>query len=214
MSVMSRPLPLLLALLPLAACGTANRGLESVHQPVVQRSDYAIDVAAGPAGLAPGEQQRLGGWMDAMRLSYGDSVAIDDPNGLARAAHEDVQAVAARYGLLVADAAPVTGAPVAPGTVRVVVSRTRASAPGCPDHSRMNDPNFDAHTGSDYGCATNTNLAAMIANPADLVRGAPGVPGYENETAARAIGTLRAAKPTGEGGGWLKGKGESAGGKQ
>ena len=125
-----------------------------------------------------------------------------------------MQAVAARYGLLVGDAAPVTGAPVAPGTVRVVVSRTRASVPGCPDHSRMNDPNFNAHTGSDYGCSINANLAAMVANPADLVRGTAGTLAYEGDTAARAIRTLRAAKPTGDGGTWLKGKGETAGGKQ
>lgn len=214
MSVISRRLPLLLALLPLAACGTANRGLEPIHQPVVQRSDYAIDMAASTAGLAPGEQQRLGGWMEAMRVGYGDRVAIDDSAGVARAAHEDVQAVAARYGLLVADDAPPTGAPVAAGMVRVVVSRTRAFVPGCPDHSRMNDPNYNAHTGSDYGCATNTNLAAMVANPADLVRGATGTLAYEGDTAARAIGSLRAAKPTGEGGGWLKGKSDKSGGKQ
>ncbi|KQT31725.1 pilus assembly protein CpaD [Sphingomonas sp. Leaf412] len=208
-----RPLPLFLLLAPLAACGTSNRGLESVHQPVVQRSDYAIDVATQSGALAPGEAQRLGGWMEAMRLGYGDVVALDDPNGTGRGAHDDVQAVAARYGLLVGAAAPVTNGPIAPGTVRIVVSRTRAIVPGCPDHSRMNDPNFNAHTASNYGCASNTNLAAMVANPADLVRGQPGALAYEGRTGTRAIGMLRAATPTGEGGGWLKGKAESAGGK-
>ena len=38
--------------LMLAACagGTKNRGLESVHQPVVQRTDYVIDVATAGYG--------------------------------------------------------------------------------------------------------------------------------------------------------------------
>ena len=43
----------------------------------------------------------------------------------------DVAQIASRYGLLLSDEAPVTGSPVAPGTVRIVVSRTRASVPGC-----------------------------------------------------------------------------------
>ena len=122
--------PLLLTALAastaLAACGTPNRGLESVHQPVVSRQDYAFDVAIGPDGLAAGEQQRLGGWMEALHVGYGDTVALDNPFGGGGAAAADVAAVAAQRGLLVADAAPVTGAPIAPGTLRVVVTRARA----------------------------------------------------------------------------------------
>ena len=65
----------------LGACGgTVNRGLESVHQPVVSRSDYTLDVATSGNRLAPGEAQRLAGWMASMRLGYGARVAIDDPN--------------------------------------------------------------------------------------------------------------------------------------
>jgi pilus assembly protein CpaD len=209
--------PFLLAALAattlLAGCGTPNRGLESVHQPVVSRTDYVIDVQTADAGLADGEAKRLRGWMDAMRLGYGDAIAIDDPrsDGAARA---DVAAVAAGYGLLLSDGAPVTAAQVAPGTIRVIVSRTKATVPGCPDYTRMSGTNFDSHTGSNQGCAINGNLAAMIANPGDLVRGAPGATGqYDAESATRAITTLRDAKPTGEGGGWLKGKSESTGGK-
>ena len=31
----------------LAACGTQNRGVESVHQPVVSKSNYVLDVNSG-----------------------------------------------------------------------------------------------------------------------------------------------------------------------
>lgn len=196
----------------LAGCGTSNRGMESYHQPVVQRTDYAFDVQAGGDGLAPGEAQKLDGWLQAMRIGYGDTVAVDGADGSGRA-REDIAQVAARYGLLLAEQAPVTNAPVAPGTARVVVSRTSASVPGCPDYSRMYQPNFNQHASSNYGCATNSNLAAMIANPADLVRGAPGSGGYDAAAGTRAIAELRAAKPTGEGGTWVKSKAE-AGGKK
>ena len=203
MSFTPRPLLLFALVAPalLSACGgTANRGVESVHQPVVQRTDYAIDVATDAGRLRSGESQRLGGWMEAMRLGYGDYVSLDDPNAAGAGVRDDVQAVAARYGLLVGDAAAVTGAPVAPGTVRVVVSRTRASVPGCPDYSRMGETNFNAHTGSDYGCASNSNLAAMVANPADLVRGQAGAIDLGDETGGRAINARRRADPLGAGG--------------
>lgn len=205
--------PLLLAALAsaslLSACGTPNRGLESVHQPVVSRQDYAFDVAIGADGLAPGEQQRLGGWMETLRAGYGDTIALDNPYGGAGNAAADVAAVAARYGLLLAEAAPVTGAPIAPGTLRVVLSRARAHVPSCPDYSRMYEPNFNAHTGSNYGCATNTNLAAMVADPNDLVRGARTDATSDALTGTRAITALREHEPTGQGGVWVKSKAEA-----
>lgn len=204
---------LALVALPLGGCGAVNRGVESVNQPVVTRTDYAFDVQAGPGGLAPGEAQRLRGWLDALRLGYGDSVAIDDPAGAGSAARSDVAAAAARYGLLLAADAPVTGAPVAPGTLRIVVSRTRAAVPSCLDGRRNVEPAFDYNNTTDYGCAINTNLAAMVANPADLVRGATGSGDYDAQWGTRAITTLRAATPTGNGGASLKGQSEATGNK-
>ena len=76
-------LPLIAVALALAGCGTSNRGMESVHQPVVQRTDYVIDLASAGAGLAAGEQERLDGWFRSIGLAYGDRVAIDDPTGTA-----------------------------------------------------------------------------------------------------------------------------------
>ncbi len=51
----------LIALVALAACGgTKNRGLESVHQPVVHRTDYVYDVPA--SGLSVADREGLDGW--------------------------------------------------------------------------------------------------------------------------------------------------------
>ncbi|WBH16773.1 CpaD family pilus assembly lipoprotein [Sphingomonas radiodurans] len=204
---------LLLAVAPamlVAGCsGTKNRGLESVHQPVVSRADYAFDVGAGPGGLAPGENQRLAGWMGSLRVGYGDRIAVDDPSR-DPGTRADVAATAARYGLLVSDDAPVTAAPIAPGTVRVVVSRAKASVPGCPDYSRM-QPSYDAQTSSNHGCSINSNLATMVASPTDLVRGEGNVGVYDPAVGTRAINSFRKAEPTGAGGTAVKA--ESAGGK-
>ena len=205
---------LLLAAMPamlVTGCGgTQNRGMESVHQPVVSRTDYAFDVGTGPRGLTPGEVQRLGGWMGSLQIGYGDRIAIDDPSR-DPTTRADVAAAAARHGLIVSDDAPITAAPIAPGTVRVVISRSRASVPGCPDYSRMVQPDYEAHTSSNHGCAINSNLAAMVASPSDLVRGNPGSGVYDAATGTRAITSFRSAVPTGAGGTAVKA--ESVGGQ-
>ena len=45
-----------------------------------------------------------------------------------------------------------------------------ATAPACPDWSKPEADEPDNTTSSNLGCATEANLAAMIANPADLVK--------------------------------------------
>ena len=202
---MSKHLAILAGTLPaflLAGCGSpnANRGLESVHQPVVSRSDFALDLQTACNGLAPGEVERLDGWMRSLNLGYGDRVYVASADGYATGAREDVAGEAARFGLLLSDSAPVTPGSVEPGTVRVVVTRMRASVPGCPDYTIPDQPNFDAHTASNFGCAMNSNLAAMIARPEDLVRGQPGADTSDPNTAMKAIKTFREAPPTGAAG--------------
>lgn len=205
--------PLLLApALLLSACGSYNGGVESVHQPVVQRSDYVFDLQASDYGLAPGEGERLAGWMQSMQLRYGDRVAIDDGAG-GTTARTEIAAEAGRYGILLSDRAPVTVGQIAPGTVRVVITRMSASVPGCPDHSREYQPDFSASTSSDYGCALNSNLARMVADPADLVRGVAGSPTSDPATSGKAVNALRSAAPTGAGGTVVKTVSVGGGGK-
>ncbi|MBB3346837.1 MULTISPECIES: CpaD family pilus assembly lipoprotein [unclassified Sphingomonas] len=206
--------PLLLAALalavPLAGCNS-YRGVESIHQPVVSRSDYALDVQTTSDGLAPGEPERLRGWLDALRLGYGDTVALDQDGAENGGARADVAAIAGRYGLRLAEAAPIAGAAIAPGTARVTVSRTTAAVTSCTPQSNRGILNFDSHTSGNYGCAVNGNLAAMVANPSDLVRGVADSSGYDNVTGGKAIAASRRAVLTGGGGAAVKS--ESTGGK-
>lgn len=199
------------ALLVTACAGTQNRGLESVHQPVVSRADYALDVATSGPELAAGEEQRLAGWMSSLRVGYGDRVAIDDPAPYGAGVHDAVARQVAHFGLLVSDDAPVTNAPIQPGTIRVVVTRMKARVPGCPDYSRNSATDFESNTSSNYGCSSNATLAAIIANPADLVLGQAGTGVADQVASAKAIDSFRKATPSGAGGTAIKT--ESAGGK-
>ncbi|MET3827444.1 pilus assembly protein CpaD [Sphingomonas sp. PvP055] len=201
-SIATGLLPALLpALLLVSGCaGTQNRGLESVHQPVVSRTSYAFDVTTTPDGLAPGERQRLAGWMASLRVGYGDSIAVESADGDGGAIRDTVAAETARYGLLLANDVPLTDTPVPPGTARIVVTRMSAKVPGCPDFSRVRSPEFESNTSSNQGCAVNSNIAAMVANPGDLVHGQVTRPITDQATSNRAIDAYRKAVPTGNGG--------------
>lgn len=201
---MNRPFAAAIALslgLSLTACGgmPSNRGLESLRQPVVERSNFTLDLNTGSGGLSIPEQRRLADWFETLDLKYGDRVSIDDPLD-SGATREAIAALAARHGLLVSEGAPVTEGFVDPGRARVVVTRSRASVPGCPDWSGHMAANYNNATNGNYGCAVNGNLAAMVADPEHLIHGATGTGETVVMSSTKAIDIYREAKPTGAGG--------------
>ena len=210
----SRPLGTAIALslgFALAGCGgiPTNRTVESVRQPVVERTNYTLDLASGSGGLSYPEQGRLAGWFEAMDLRYGDRITIDDPLDSA-ATRSAVEAIAARNGLMVSGKAPVTDGYVNAGTVRIVVTRSSAHVPGCPDWSKNSHFNPNNATSSNYGCAVNGNLASMVANPEHLIKGEKGQSDTLIMSSTKAIDSYREQAPTGQQG--LKAAATSGGG--
>jgi pilus assembly protein CpaD len=199
-----------------AACGldshdgpltpVSNPSLTSVNQPVVSRTDYVLDLSTG-GGLSPAEQSRLNAWFGSLQLGYGDRVYVDggyaDPQ-----ARDDVARIAGGYGLLLSEGAPVLAGAPQPGTVRVVVSRSVASVPGCPI---WEDPQIgqSTRTSTNYGCAINSNIAQMVADPNDLVLGqtGPGVVDGRDDAAVKAIKGYRDRALSGAGGTAVKAEG-------
>jgi pilus assembly protein CpaD len=187
-----------LACSALAACNTPNvpqQGVNPVNVPVVTTADYVFDAAAPSGALAPGEAERLNGWFQGLGLGYGDAVYVDGP--YAPSAQEQVATIAGQYGLLVQPGAPVTAGAVQPGSVRVVVSRRRAEVPGCPNWSYPSNPNLENRTMSNFGCGVNSNIAAMVADPVDLIHGREGSAAIDAATAAKAVQYYRNAPPSG-----------------
>lgn len=192
--------------LGLGACTSNSRGpltaannpsLYSVHQPVVQHTNFVLDLDASGDGLSASERSRLIGWFEGIELRYGDQIFVEEPRDYpSPGARADVGQVLGEYGMLMQNGAPITNGNVAPGTVRVIASRATASVPNCPN---WNDPSLapSTNTSANYGCAVNSNLAAMVADPNDLVRGRQGSVNGSGNTATRAVRVYRERQPTG-----------------
>lgn len=194
----------------MAGCASGPRGpvtaannpsLYSVHQPVVERTDFVLVLDASGDQLSLNERARLAGWFETIELRYGDRIYVEEardyPSAGARSA---VAAVAAEYGMLVQPgSAPVVAGHTGPGTIRVIASRAVAAVPSCPDWGEEQALST-VRTSTNFGCATNSNLAAMIADPNDLVLGREGSGNGGAQTANRAIRVYRDRQPTGASG--------------
>jgi pilus assembly protein CpaD len=207
-SLMSRTLTLAaVSILGLAVAGCAsqprhgltpanNTSVYSLHQPVVEHTNFVLDVNAAGDRVSEAELERLAGWFDSIELRYGDKLSIDDGGAFSNGARADVARLLSEYGLVLQEGSPVTQGAVPQGSIRVVASRSSASVAGCPN---WEDPGIESptRTGTNYGCATNANLAAMIADPDDLIRGRDASGNGTSTTAGRAIRAYREGQPTG-----------------
>ncbi len=189
--------------LALAGCGgiPTNRSMNSVHQPVVEKVNYALDVGTSGNGLAYGEQSRVADWFTAMGARYGDRIYVEDP-GSNPGTRSAVEAIASRFGLSLSEGTPATEGYLDKDHARIVLVRSKASVPGCPNWSSNSDFNPGNGLSGNYGCAVNSNLAAMVANPEDLVHGATGDTTVSVRS-TKAIEAYRTAAPSGQGGAQL-----------
>ena len=167
----------------------ADRGVNPVNVPVVSRSDYVFDVSAPGGSLAASDSARLDGWFNTLGIGYGDSIYVDGPE--AYSARNDVARVAGKYGMLVNEGSPITAGAVPPGMVRIVVVRSVASVPGCPNWDTPAQPNYNNRSMSNLGCSVNANLIAQVANPEDLVRGRAAASAGDVIAGAKAINLYR-----------------------
>lgn len=175
----------------LAACQSGSVPSPEVgmtHVPTVTRTIMTHDMPyqAG-GGFSSGEIERLNQWLDSVEVRYGDRLAVDNPAGSGAAIRENMVAgVLAQRGLMLAEHAPPTSPALTSGTARFVLVRSVASVPECPDFTRKSNPEYSASKMSNYGCATISNLAAMIADPNDLVSGKTHA-GVSAERAVKAV---------------------------
>lgn len=139
----------------------------------VTRSPDEMLLAVHASGLSERQNQALEGFASRWRETSGRQVTIDAPSGDGRAASRTVLAIEERLqslgvspGLmrLATYDQPAGAEPV----VKIGFTRFEAEGPKCGRDWKEFTKTADNTVNSNFGCAVTANLAAMIANPADL----------------------------------------------
>lgn len=150
------------------------------HPIIVSEQEQTLDVpvAAGDSGLTAGIKETVRGFADRYRQSASGTVRILVPAGSANAA---AASIAARkiHKVLVARGVPgnrIVTVPYAAGTgygdapVRLSYYATAAHTTPCGTWPEdLVTDTSENRSYDNFGCATQSNLAAQIANPTDLI---------------------------------------------
>lgn len=178
-----RTAPAFVVLLLLGACGPADlpAPVEADHRIAVTtaRFDHAV-----PAGVDEAALAGLDAFLARNGVGYGDRIRLDGGRAEDRAAvamHLADRLLPAEFG---AEPGP------AAGPVRVAVLRPVAQPPRCGNWS--GDPTGTTHNQGfpPLGCATQANLAAMLADPSDAL-GGDGLDPANGENPARWVRAYR-----------------------
>ncbi|HEX6112428.1 MAG TPA: CpaD family pilus assembly lipoprotein [Geminicoccaceae bacterium] len=168
----------------------------SPKQLEVDRAEYRHSVyfPTDRSTIPASERARLLSFLETVRPAGRDSVRLEghaDERAselynleLAADRNERVEALLREVGL---GSVPVTtvaygeAVPAVPSTgpaawglnrrVELILERHLVTLPACPDWSRKSGTDFSNQPHSNFGCATQTNLGLMVAEPKDLVSG-------------------------------------------
>jgi pilus assembly protein CpaD len=153
----------------------------------ISRRAYEVRFAPGAASLGPAEVARLARFVADGGILPQDRIALEQADSLGKMARQRRDALLKALRAQGVGASVSTAAPSKIGRDRVVLEIERAviTPPSCPDWSKP-PIDYSGQVASNFGCATASNLAGMIADPADLLRGNP-VARSDGATAAGAI---------------------------
>lgn len=149
-----------------------NPGLDTIYRAQVSftTTEHVLKLANGtinpPEADALVTFLRLAGVSvtDRITLVAADPVHADD-------LRDQVNRVLGRFGLDIGDVYYVKGQ--SRDIARLVVSHGIVTLPSCGHFERTGAVNWRNEASPNYGCASRNNLAAMVANPGDLVSGVP-----------------------------------------
>jgi len=168
----------------IAACAPPTQHWSHNEAPKANKVDWvqfnhAVVFPGGSTVLPAAERDLLDRFAMESAAGYGDQVrvsasgAASTPQQQALAEKREaaiIEFFRSRNVMAARGIRPRDGSP-ADATVNVAVGRYVVTTPKCPNWTKP--PGFDPEntTGSNFGCATETNLGLMVADPGDLVRG-------------------------------------------
>jgi pilus assembly protein CpaD len=176
--------------LALAACrpGAAEyTESESPKNITVDNASASIDLRFVPRSsrLVAADAARLRGLAATGSIAPSDRVAVAAAGSpaLAHARFETVAAELLHYNIVASERSL---APGRPNRAIVEAERYLVTLPPCPNWSKEATTRFTNTNASNFGCADATDLALIVANPADLASGRPFGP-VEGEPEAAAV---------------------------
>jgi pilus assembly protein CpaD len=149
------------------------------HPIAVREGEVALDlpVHSGSSGLNQSQKAKVANFLRAYQLQSTERLLIRAPSGgpnetAARRAYNQIRRAMYGAGLdpraVVLEPYYADGNPSAP--LRLSYLQFVAAPPDCPDWSENIGRDPQNMPWPNKGCATQRNLAAMVANPEDLVR--------------------------------------------
>jgi len=140
----------------------------------ISRSTYEVRFAPGATSLGPAETTRLARFVAAGGILPDDRIAIEQSDSVSKAAEQrrDALLKALRTQGVGASVSMATAPQAGRDRIVLMIERAVATRPACPDWSKP-PIDYSAQVSSNFGCATASNLAAMVADPADLLHGKP-----------------------------------------
>jgi pilus assembly protein CpaD len=192
----------LLAAAALLVAGCAPQNTRELAAQSPKTNDVKLTSLTHPVRFPPGsgilgeaESRDLSAFLASEGEHYGSNIALIEGDSrnvkLSAQRRSSIERVLERQGL---KATQVSPAPTPPSetdnVITVKIDRYTVTPPTCPDWSNPRADGFANTPPSNFGCATTTNLALMVANPGDLVRGAP-MGGADATFAARGVELYR-----------------------
>lgn len=184
----------------MVACTPRTASWSPAQTPKTNKVDWvshshAVRAVTAGKGLATVEREKLDRFAAEISLGYGDQVVIKTPRRHRnRAAAALVRYFRARRLDPKVQVVADTGRP-ADDMMTVTIGRYVVTPPKCPDWTKPAGTDPNNRVGSNFGCASVTNLGLMLADPGDLVRGRPKGPS-DGVAAARLVRRYREGKAT------------------
>ena len=161
--------------------GSVPRDFRERHPVVITDATRVLDVPVGQgdARLPEGTRETVLGFLARWRAESEGVIQVSRPVGAANAgtAANAANEVAELFnmagvpaGLVVRSTYPVASDAVAP--VRIAYTAVAATVADCglwPEDLASKEQNHDNRNYHNFGCATQKNLAAQLANPTDLL---------------------------------------------
>lgn len=172
---------LVLGMFSLAACSDRTTHWSPSISPKKNKVSWAeyhhrVSFTAASATLNKSEKETLTRFL--ARVGRGEGVSImlatgsATPSALTKRRETSLARHLIDLGYSVSRIRPGHSYTTRPNSVRVTVGRYIVKTPSCPDWSKDSTGDSSNRVTSNYGCATETNLGLMVANPEALIRGA------------------------------------------